>query len=79
VPLTDEELLQAIIDDDPGAFDEFVDRYGRRLMAFSVRTCTNVENAEDVFQETLLTAYHAQLGVGPSGGGDGHVSGQVSA
>jgi len=57
MPLTDEELLQAIVDDDPGAFDEFVDRYGRRLMAFSVRTCANVENAEDVFQETLLTAY----------------------
>jgi RNA polymerase sigma-70 factor (ECF subfamily) len=57
--MDDEKLLQAIIDDEPGAFDEFVHRYGRRLMAFSVRTCSNVDNAEDVFQDTLLKAYQA--------------------
>ncbi|MGD8328949.1 MAG: sigma-70 family RNA polymerase sigma factor [Acidobacteriota bacterium] len=57
--MEDEKLLQAIIDDEPGAFDEFVRRYGRRLMAFSVRTCSNVDNAEDVFQDTLLKAYQA--------------------
>jgi len=57
--LDDEKMLQAIIDDEPGAFDEFVRRYGRRLMAFSVRTCSNVDNAEDVFQDTLLKAYQA--------------------
>jgi len=57
--MDDEELLQAIIDDEPGAFDEFVRRYGRRLMAFSMRTCSNPENAEDVFQDTLLKAYQA--------------------
>jgi len=57
--MDDEKLLQAIIDEEPGAFDEFVRRYGRRLMAFSVRTCTNPENAEDVFQDTLLKAYQA--------------------
>jgi len=57
--MDDEKLLQAIIDDEPGAFDEFVRRYGRRLMAFSVRTCSNIDNAEDVFQDTLLKAYQA--------------------
>jgi RNA polymerase sigma-70 factor (ECF subfamily) len=57
--MDDEKLLQAIIDDEPGAFDEFVRRYGQRLMAFSVRTCSNVDNAEDVFQDTLLKAYQA--------------------
>ncbi len=57
--MNDEELLRAISDDEPGAFDEFVQRYGRCLMAFSVRTCRNVENAEDVFQDTLLKAYQA--------------------
>ncbi len=57
--MDDAKLLQAIIDDEPGAFDEFVRRYGRRLMAFSVRTCSNVDNAEDVFQDTLLKAYQA--------------------
>lgn len=57
--MDDEKLLRSIIDDEPGAFDEFVRRYGRRLMAFSVRTCRNLENAEDVFQDTLLKAYQA--------------------
>jgi len=57
--MDDETLLQAIIDDEPGAFDEFVRRYGRRLMAFSMSTCSNPENAEDVFQDTLLKAYQA--------------------
>lgn len=57
--MNDEELLQAIADDRPGAFDEFVRRFGRRLMAFSMRTCNHFENAEDVFQDTLLKAYEA--------------------
>ncbi|MFW6198237.1 MAG: RNA polymerase sigma factor [Acidobacteriota bacterium] len=55
--LTDEELLGAVQRRDPGAFDAFVDRYGRRLMAFGMRMCGKPEDAEDVFQETLLTAY----------------------
>jgi len=55
--MTDEELLEAVKRDDPGAFDAFVDRYGRRLMAFGVRMCGHHEDAEDVFQETLLKAY----------------------
>jgi RNA polymerase sigma-70 factor (ECF subfamily) len=53
----DAELLAAIERGDPGAFDMFVDRYGRRLMAFGQRMCRHREDAEDVFQETLLTAY----------------------
>jgi RNA polymerase sigma-70 factor (ECF subfamily) len=57
--MNDEQLLQAITDEEPGAFDEFVRRYGRRLMAFSVRTCSDPDNAEDVFQDTLLKAYQA--------------------
>jgi len=55
--MTDEELLEAVKRDDPGAFDAFVDRYGRRLMAFGLRMCGHHEDAEDVFQETLLKAY----------------------
>lgn len=54
---TDAELLAAIERQDPGAFDLFVERYGRRLMAFGQRMCGNREDAEDVFQDTLLTAY----------------------
>lgn len=61
--MDDDELLQAIAEDRPGAFDEFVRRFGRRLMAFSMRTCNHVENAEDVFQDTLLKAYQALAGL----------------
>lgn len=53
----DDELLEAVQRNDPGAFDLFVDRYGRRLMAFGQRMCGNREDAEDVFQETLLKAF----------------------
>jgi len=56
---SDEQLLRAINLNRPGAFDEFVRVYGRRLLAFSMRTCGNPENAEDVFQDTLLKAYQA--------------------
>lgn len=54
---SDAELLEAVQRRDPGAFDAFVDRYGRRLMAFGMRMCRHPEDAEDVFQETLLIAY----------------------
>lgn len=55
--ISDEELLAAVQRRDPGAFDAFVDRYGRRLLAFGYRMCGHREDAEDVFQETLLKAY----------------------
>lgn len=55
--LGDGELLEAVQRNDPGAFDLFVARYGRRLMAFGQRMCGNREDAEDVFQETLLRAF----------------------
>ena len=55
--MNDSELLSAISENRPGAFDAFVDRYGRRLLAFGLRMCGQREDAEDVFQETLLKAY----------------------
>ena len=53
----DAKLLSAIEQGDQAAFDLFVGRYGRRLMAFGQRMCGNREDAEDVLQDTLLTAY----------------------
>jgi RNA polymerase sigma-70 factor (ECF subfamily) len=44
-------------DHQPGAFDRFVERFGNRIYAFSMRSCGHREDAEDVFQETLLTVY----------------------
>ncbi len=55
--MDDARLLQAIRSGAPGAFDAFVDRYGRRLMAFGMRMCGQRQDAEDVFQDTLLKAY----------------------
>lgn len=55
--LTDAELLDAARNHRPGAFDAFVERYGRRLFAFGMRMCGHREDAEDVFQETLLQAF----------------------
>lgn len=55
----DAELLAAIERGDDGAFDAFVERYGRRLFAFGVHMCGQHQDAEDVFQETLLRAFHS--------------------
>jgi RNA polymerase sigma-70 factor (ECF subfamily) len=54
---SDQRLLEAAKNDEPGAFDAFVDRYGSRLFAFGLRMCGHREDAEDVFQETLLKAF----------------------
>lgn len=56
----DAELLAAINAGDPGAFDLFVELYGRRLLAFGIKVCGGkVEDAEDVFQDTLLRAFQS--------------------
>ena len=57
--LSDEQLLRKIRDGEADAFDAFVARYGRRLLAFGMRMCGHREDAEDVFQETLLKAYQS--------------------
>jgi RNA polymerase sigma-70 factor (ECF subfamily) len=54
---SDEELLEAVLEGRPDAFDAFVECYGRRLMAFGMRMCRHTEDAEDVFQETLMKAF----------------------
>lgn len=61
--LSDEELLEAISEGRPDAFDAFVQRYGRRILAFGLRMCGQREDAEDVFQETLLKAYQGLANV----------------
>lgn len=61
--MNDAQLLDAIRTEAPGAFDAFVERYGRRLMAFGMRMCRQREDAEDVFQDTLLKAYKSLQGL----------------
>jgi RNA polymerase sigma-70 factor (ECF subfamily) len=53
----DLELLAAVRVGDPAAFDRFVDRFGPMILAFGLRMCGHREDAEDVFQETLIKAF----------------------
>lgn len=53
------ELLRKIRDDEPGAFEAFVDRFGDRIYGFGVRMCGEREDARDVAQDTLLQAYRS--------------------
>lgn len=53
----EEAVLAAVQAGEPGAFDRFVDRFGNRIYAFGMRMCGQREDAEDVFQDTLITAY----------------------
>ena len=55
----DVDLLTRIQRDDPGAFDQFVARYGDKLYGFSVRMCGEREDARDTVQETLFQAYRS--------------------
>ena len=56
---TDTELLESIRRDDPGAFEEFVRRYGGRILGYGMRVCGEREDAKDVAQDTLMRAFHA--------------------
>lgn len=51
------ELLERIRRNEPGAFEEFVDQYGGRILGFGMRVCGEREDAHDVAQETLIKAY----------------------
>ncbi len=53
----DEAVLRAVQVREPDSFDRFVDRFGNRIYAFGMRMCGRREDAEDVFQETLLTVF----------------------
>jgi RNA polymerase sigma-70 factor (ECF subfamily) len=56
---TDRRLLDSIRRDDPAAFEEFVRRYGGRILGFGMRVCGESEDAKDVAQETLLKSFRA--------------------
>lgn len=53
------DLLERIRRDAPGAFEEFVDRWGGKIYAFGLRMCGEREDAKDVLQETLIQAYRS--------------------
>jgi DNA-directed RNA polymerase specialized sigma24 family protein len=53
----DASLLARIRADAPGAFDEFVKRFGGRIYAFGMKFCGEREDAKDVLQDTSIQAY----------------------
>src|SRR5512137_2044095 len=58
-PSDNASLLSRIRADAPGAFDEFVTRFGGRIYAFGLKFCGEREDAKDVLQDTLLQAYRS--------------------
>lgn len=59
--LTDDDrrLVLALRDGGEGAFDAFVERFGPMIWAFGLRMCGHREDAQDVFQETLVKVFMA--------------------
>lgn len=62
---TDEELLFLVVSGNGNAFDQFVQRYERRLIAYLSQRISprpNIETIEDLAQETFLRAFRATKG-----------------
>jgi RNA polymerase sigma-70 factor (ECF subfamily) len=57
--MTDASLVRAVLDGDPGAFTRLVDRHSGPCLRFATRMLGNVQDAEDVTQETFVRAYAA--------------------
>ena len=53
----DFELIRAINDGRPELFGELVRRYERRLYNFGLKMCGNVQDAEDMVQDTFLNVF----------------------
>jgi RNA polymerase sigma-70 factor (ECF subfamily) len=56
----DVRLMQQVRSDDPGAFEELVERYQHRLVAVMHHLVGNAEEAEDLAQEAFLRVYKAR-------------------
>lgn len=56
----DIRLMVRVRDDDPGAFEEMVEKYQHRLVAVLHHVVGNAEEAEDLAQEVFLRIYRAR-------------------
>jgi len=54
-----QDLIDRLRRKEPSAFEEFVSLYGPRLLSFGRRMCGDVEDAREVFQDTLLKIFEA--------------------
>ncbi len=55
--LSDEELIRRFQAGDEAAFEEIIHRYANRLMNFAYRFLLDMEEAEDIVQDTFLKVY----------------------
>ncbi len=54
----DEALIHRFKKGDVSAFEKLFERYADRIHSFSYRMCRHLEDAQDVLQETFLSAFH---------------------
>ncbi len=57
INLTDEQLVELAISDDPNAFGEIVKRWERKIFALCFGMLAREEEAKDAAQETFIAAY----------------------
>lgn len=57
--MTDETLVRRALDGDGRAFTQLVDRHAGACLRYATRMLGNVEDAEDVTQDSLYRAYRA--------------------
>jgi RNA polymerase sigma-70 factor, ECF subfamily len=57
--LSDQKLAKRAASGDRAAFDEIVTRHRDRVYTIALRICGNRDDAEDVLQETFISAYRA--------------------
>ena len=55
--IEDRALAEALIAGHPEAFEPFVERFGPLIRNFGRRMCGHRDDADEVLEETLLTAY----------------------
>jgi RNA polymerase sigma-70 factor (ECF subfamily) len=59
VSASETELARRLMQGDASAFDEFVEVFRNKLFHFSLMTCGQPEDAEEVAQETLLKVFES--------------------
>jgi RNA polymerase sigma-70 factor (ECF subfamily) len=59
VSASETELARRLMQGDASAFDEFVEVFRKKLFHFSLMTCGQPEDAEEVAQETLLKVFES--------------------